>query len=109
MDNLKEKLTKELDTYIDSLRTKSADTILNNAYELVVKQEIYDHIIFDNNYTKEEEKVLLCRKNLLDDLYNDWLNTDGNLRESLSYSVDDYVIELIDECKEKIKTKNDAR
>lgn len=109
MDNLKEKLTKELDTYIDSLRTKSADTILNNAYELVVKQEIYDHIIFDNNYTKEEEKVLLCRKNLLDDLYNDWLNTDGNLRESLSYSVDDYVIELIDEYKEKIKTKNDAR
>lgn len=73
-----------------SLTPKEA---VDNAYELVVKQEIIDSFNYDMSYDKEELQALLKQNNLLSQAYDEWLSADGNLRVALEYSIDN-VIEM---------------
>ena len=98
VEELKEKLIKKLEEemkkFKEEIREKGVDYAIDKAYELTSKQEIIDCLEFDFNLDKIQIKALISRDCLLDELYSDWLDTDGNLREEIGFSVDkslDYI------------------
>ena len=108
--NLYKKLENELKDFKVLIREKGVDYAIDRAYELTVKQEIIDSIKFDSILSKTEIKALLSRENLLNELYDDWLSTDGNMREHINFLVDDSIRFITNEYKkENIKIRNDAR
>lgn len=109
-DKLYKKLREELQQLIEDIKERGVDYAIDRAYELITKQEIIDSIKFDHVLSKTQIKALLSKDNVLEELYNDWLSFDGNMRETINYSVDKS-LNIITEnyTKDKIKTKNDAR
>lgn len=109
-DELLQKLKLELNNYKEYVKEKGVDFAIDKAYELTVKQEIIDSIAYDNSLSKEQRKALLKCNNVLEQCYDDWLSCDGNLRETLNFSVDETINYITDEYKkDKVKTKNNAR
>lgn len=92
-DELIEKVAKEFHDFIEEIReTDEIEQAINRAYEIVIKEEILDMVQYDitenDIYNKSDIEKMLKINNLLDYLYNEWLDFDGNIRESLEYSVD---------------------
>ena len=109
-DKLYQKLENELKDFKTKMKETGVDYAIDRAYELTTKQEIIDSIEFDHDLSKTQIKALLSRENILDELYDDWLSFDGNMRENINYSVDASLNLITDEYKkDKIKTKNNAR
>ena len=109
-DKLYKKLENELKDFKTKMKENGVDYAIDRAYELTTKQEIIDSIEFDHDLSKTQIKALLSRENILDELYDDWLSFDGNMRENINYSVDASLNLITDEYKrDKIKTKNNAR
>ena len=109
-DKLYQKLENELKDFKTKMKENGVDYAIDRAYELTTKQEIIDSIEFDHDLSKTQIKALLSRENILDELYDDWLSFDGNMRENSNYSVDASLNLITDEYKkDKIKTKNNAR
>lgn len=109
-EKLYEKLENELKDFKEQIRESGVDYAIDKAYELTTKQEIIDSIQFDHELSKTEINALLSKENVLDELYDDWLSFDGNMREHINYSVDKSLNIMTNEYKkDKIKTKNDAR
>lgn len=109
-DKLYEKLENELKQFKEKIKENGVDYAIDRAYELTTKQEIIDSVQFDHVLSKTQIKALLSKENVLDELYDDWLSFDGNMREHINYSVDKS-LNIIENNyrKEHIKTKNDAR
>lgn len=109
-DKLYKKLEEELKQFKAEMKENGVDYAIDRAYELTTKQEIIDSIQFDHSLSKTEIKALLSRENILDEMYDDWLSFDGNMREHINYSVDKSLNIITDNYKkDKVKTKNDAR
>ena len=109
-DELLKKLEQELKEYKAYVKERGVDYAIDRAYELTLKQEIIDCIVYDNEVSKEQRKALLKCDNVLDNCYDEWLKSDGNLREHLNYSVDKSVENITDDYrKEKIKANKEAR
>ena len=104
-EELIKKLLKEFEKYKDSLKDKTPEEIIQNFYELTVKQEIIDVYDFDLGYSKEDLKMLIKEPNLLDQGYDEWLSFDGNLREVIFYPVE-HLNEVIQEENEKNPNKD---
>ena len=96
-DRLQQKLEQELNDYKSYVKEQGFDFAIDKAYELTVKQEIIDCLIYDNNFTKEQITALLKCDNILEQCYDEWLKSDGNLRETLNFVVDDRVELIIDD------------
>lgn len=83
MTRLKERINNELSAFIADLRTKDADTIINSAYEVVIKQDITQFIsnldvIRDlAPIMPEFESLLKADGDLLHRLYNRWCDKDN--------------------------------
>ena len=109
-EKLYQKLENELKDFKIKMKENGVDYAIDRAYELTTKQEIIDSIEFDHDLSKTQIKALLSRENILDELYDDWLSFDGNMRENINYSVDESLNLITDEYKkDKIKTKNNTR
>ena len=104
MNSLKEELMRKLEQemfeYKESLKEKAPDEIMQNAYELTIKQEIIDFYNYDLGYTKEDLETLIKEPNLLEQGYDEWLSFDGNLREVIEYPIE-HLNEIIKEENEK--------
>ena len=109
-DELYKKLEDELKKFKAEVKKNGVDYAIDRAYEITTKQEIIDSIQYDHSLSKSEIKALLTKENVLDEMYDDWLSFDGNMREHINYSVDKSLKIITDSYrKDKIKTKNDAR
>ena len=109
-EKLYKKLEIELKYFKDKIKEKGIDYVIDRAYELTAKQEIIDSIMYDHQLSKTEIKALLSRDNVLDEMYDDCLSFDGNMREHINYSVDKSLGIITENYKkDKVKTKNDAR
>lgn len=87
---LAKKLDKEFNMYKKKLREKSKDEIIKNAYQLVVKEEIKEELKYMDLYD-EEKKILICKDNVLDEFYKDWLDCDVTLGESMQNSIEESI------------------
>lgn len=109
-DELMKKLENEYNEFKEQFMGLSPKEAVDNAYELVVKQEILDCFNYDMSYDKEELQALLKQDSLLSQAYDEWLSADGNLREALQYSVDNVVEIAVEEGKElKLSNKDKVK
>ena len=85
-----EKMQAELDRFIKELKTKSPDEIIESAYELTYKEDILQSFDFelDGNcpLSNEQAKALLSLKHPLDYLYQEWLDYDSSVLDTLRQS-----------------------
>ena len=103
-NELNEKLESELKAFMEDLKLKSPEQIMDNSYKLVCMTEIKDYLLYEKNCSNFELKTLLKKHDLLEECYNDWLSSDGRLSEELCFSVDDTIEILRD--KEVKKERN---
>ena len=96
MEELLEKLEKELEDYKLSVKEKGVDFAIDRAYEITIKQEIINSIKYDQELFDIEIKRLLTREDLLDEMYDDWTG------DNISCSVEE-TIEIINSKFEKEK------
>lgn len=113
-DDLIKKLEKEYNEFKEMYMSLSPKEMVDRAYELVVKQELLDSFNYDMGYDKEELQALLKQDSLLQQAYDEWLDTDGNLRSALEFSVDNVVFDAVKDSQEiklsdKDKIKENAR
>ena len=87
-EKLFKKLEQEMDNYKDYIKERGVEFAIDRAYELTSKQEIIDALRYDNSLSKVQIKALLSSDNVLDELYDDWLSFDVNMREHINYSLD---------------------
>ena len=82
--------SSDLDSFISEFKTKPPGELIESAYELIYKQDILQSFDFDvdGNYplTDEQAKALLSMKNPLDYLYQEWLDYDDSVLDTLRQS-----------------------
>jgi len=106
-NKLYEKIDKEMSDYKEELKQMTPDKIIENAYRLVVKDEIACEL--KGMYLDEEEiKAMLKQEDLLSTFYDDWLNCDGRLGEVISDTTMTETVETIledynDERRKKVR------
>ena len=85
-----EKMQAELDRFIKELKTKSPDEIIESAYELTYKEDILQSFDFELGgncpLSNEQAKALLSLKHPLDYLYQEWLDYDSSVLDTLRQS-----------------------
>lgn len=102
-EKLIKKLEKEMEQFKDKIRLEGVEYAIDRAYELTVKQEIIDVLTFDKKPSNVECKFLMSRENLLEELYDGWITSDGNLRADLEYSVDETIEKISKDYKKENK------
>jgi hypothetical protein len=88
-----EKLEYELDMFKTSCLSKTKQEIINDAYEIAVKEEIVGNFI-SNSYNEEQYLALLEEDNMLESLYEDWMDSEGGIHTPIEESIDYYLSEL---------------
>lgn len=106
-----EKLDNELEKYKTDLLKEKPEVIYENSYKTTCMQEIRDALTYTTVLSDFDIKTLSKKDNILETFYDKWINSDGSLRESLEFCVDDVVSELRDLAvkENRQKKKLDAR
>jgi len=103
MEELINKLEKELKDFKESIKEKGIDYAINSAYELTIKQEIIDIMHYDFKFSPIEIKALLEEDCLLQDLYGEWKKSDSNFREPIMDSFDERISKISEEYLNKLQ------
>lgn len=106
-----EKLDNELEKYKTDLLKEKPEVIYENSYKTTCMQETRDALTYTTDLSDFDIKTLSKKDNILETFYDKWINSDGSLRESLEFCVDDVVSELRDLAvkENRQKKKLDAR
>lgn len=99
---LYEKMQAEYDAFIEELKTKPAEEIIERAYEKVFKEEMVCICEFAN-FEPKEAKAMYLEKHPLDRMYQNWLKSDVSYMDMLRDSIDDSVKATAMERREKQK------
>lgn len=103
---LYDKLEKEYNDFIEDLKTKKPDEIINKSYEKVMKEELKEMFYPElNNYELSELKALNKTKAPLEELYQGWMDYDGGVHEPLQYSIED-TLEFLKKEQQKNRNKS---
>lgn len=104
LEELKQKFDRKIDNeykeFIEELKQCSPDVIIERAYEKVSKEEMI-YKIKEKDYSVSDLKALLKSDDILDECYDEWLNSDGNFNELLEYPVDERIDSIIDDYRER--------
>lgn len=100
MDNTEElsnkvykKLEHEFDMFKESCLSKTKEEIINSAYEITIKEEIVES--FKNKvYDEEQYLALLENDNMLENIYQDWMNAETGIHIPIEESIDFYLDEI---------------
>ncbi|MBR5090548.1 MAG: DUF3848 domain-containing protein [Ruminiclostridium sp.] len=70
---LSEKMQGEYDRFIEDVKSKSPDEIVDSAYQIVTKKDILDFCAYQSASLSEKQyKALLSSSNTLDEVYETW-------------------------------------
>ena len=86
---LNDKVRQELSTFQKEMLSKSPQEIFDAAYQITIKNDIAECIL-NANYSPQAVKALLKSPDLLQDIYEEWLETDNSHTEELSCTVTDF-------------------
>lgn len=100
MDSIKElsnkvykRLEHEFDMFKESCLSKTKEEILKSAYEIAVKEEIVGS--FNSNiYEEEQYLALLENDNMLENIYQDWMNAESGIHIPIEESIEFYLNEI---------------
>ena len=99
------KLLKEQEQFKEKLRNSSAQEVMQNAYELVIREDILLHFE-ENDLSDRQARALLKSEHPLSDLFNAWENRESKHMEEIGQAVEDHADKIISA---KAKTNRDAR
>lgn len=85
-----DKMSAEYDELIDGLKQMMSQDIIDNAYQIVMKQDIL--FSMENHFLNQTQlQMLMELENPLDDLYQNWLLGDCPYMDALEESTQDYL------------------
>ena len=87
---LYDRVSEELEAFKAELLDKSPQDIMENAYAIVIREDIVSEIECGGQYSDEQYKALLRLKYPLDTLYNEWMDTDCSQMEMIREVVYDF-------------------
>ena len=98
------KMESEYQNFINNLKEKTPDEIVDKSYEITIKEELlYDFQPEYEFYNIEKIRALNKSKAPLEELYQGWLSYDTNIHEVLEYSTNYTLDKLVIYQKEKSK------
>ena len=104
-DALYNKAAKEQQEYKGTLRKMQPDEIMNNAYRLIIQEDIL-MTFEDPKYLSDRElRALIKLDNVLESCYNDWLKNDLSHMEDLRATVSGYANSCAEYFKQQQKAK----
>ena len=83
-------LEREFNHFKKGLKKIPKGKIIERAYELVCKEEIKEELKYMELHDAEKE-LMLIRGNILQEFYNDWLDEDTTLGESMQNSISESI------------------
>lgn len=103
---LYEKMQKEYNDFIEEMKNNEPQFIVNNAYQIVIKEELVAMFYPESEqYDIDEIKALNKTKNPLEELYQGWMDSDAGLHSVLEDNVSDTIEEIQKEQREKKKDR----
>ncbi|MBR6624376.1 MAG: DUF3848 domain-containing protein [Ruminococcus sp.] len=97
---LYEKMEKEYEDYVSSVKEMSVEQIINNAYKIAVKEDIL-MIFYDSKRPQKEAKALYGMKYPLDYLYERWMKESCSQMDLIVDSVNESIKKAVREMKER--------
>ena len=83
----KAKLEKEFQEYIDNLKTKTIDEIINSSYQTSTKEDIV-YVMSDCSFLEDKAlRALYKAPNSLNEIYDEYSNSDSSYSEDICDSV----------------------
>lgn len=95
-EKLEMKIDQEYDELVEELKKSKPEIIIERAYELISKEEM-TYKVKSLDYEDKDIKILLKRKNILNECYENWLEEDSQFNQLLDDCVSDTIEEIINE------------
>ena len=102
------KLLKEQELFKEKLRNSSAREVMQNAYELVIREDIILHLE-ENDLSDRQARALLKSEHPLSDVFNAWENRESKHMEEIGETVEAHADKLISEARARAKANREAR
>ncbi len=102
------KLLKEQELFKEKLRNSSAREVMENAYELVIREDILLHLE-ENDLSGAQARALLKSEHPLSALFNAWENRESKHMEEIGETVEAHADKLISEARARAKANREAR
>ena len=84
-----DKMQEEQRVYIEDLKTKTADEILNHAYEYLIREDFLEEM--ENiNLNERQIRAMLVTETPLADLYRKWIDTEDPHKEDIKCTINNY-------------------
>lgn len=88
-DQLYKRMSNENEAYLEDLKTKPAEEIINNAYQIACRENILYLFEEETHLNVRQLQVLMEMSSPLRELYEDWCGRDSNEMELLRSSIED--------------------
>lgn len=88
-EKLSDRVQQELDTFREEIKQKSPQEIFDAAYEIVFKTDIAE-CLSEPDYSPNAVKAMMKSPNILEDIYQEWLNNDYSYMDDLRQTVNDF-------------------
>ena len=88
-DQLYERMSHENEEYLEELKTKPAEDIIHNAYQIACRENILYLFEEETQLNVRQLQVLMEMSSPLRELYEDWCSRDSNEMELLRGSIED--------------------
>lgn len=86
---LNDKVQQELSDFRKEMLNKSPQEIFNAAYQIFIKNDIAECII-NTDYSPQAVRALLKSPDLLQEIYEEWIETDYSHMENLRQTITDF-------------------
>ena len=101
---LLDKARKEQDSYIEQMKAKPPDKIIQKAYEITMRDDILVSLEYAN-LSDKQLSALLKTDYPVSACFNEWQDRDCSYMEDLSDTVSQYAEKLVKEAEEQNKNK----
>lgn len=106
---LYDRVYEELEAFKTELLDKSPQDIIENAYGIVIREDIVAEIECGGQYSDEQYKALLKLKYPLETLYNEWMDTDCSQMEMIREVIYDYSKKEVERHQERQRESREDR
>lgn len=101
-----EKMEQEYNIFLENLKQKSPEEIVNGAYEKVIKEELVAMFCPESEqYDISKIRALNKTNKPLEELYQGWMDCDAGIHQVLEDNIYDTLDDLVQEQKQKNKDR----
>lgn len=95
-EELVKKLEKEQEVYLEKQKEQGVESVIKNAYQIAIRQEIIEYIT-NRNLDPSDIKALLKTDDVVGRTYSKWMKSDGNFDDAFDYPVSKEIERISDE------------